>query len=337
MRNSLSITPVAPERPVANEPLGRPPTETMLWVPGGTFLMGSNHHYAEEAPVHQATVAGFWMDRGPVTNAQFARFVEQTGYVTVAERDPNPEDYPGALPQMLVPGSVVFSQPRQGVDIHSHYAWWQYVPGANWRHPTGPGSSLKNLAEHPVVHVAFEDASAYARWAGKELPTEAEWEFAARGGLNANEYAWGTELTPGGRIMANVWQGIFPWENLVEDGYERTSPVGSFPPNTYGLHDMIGNVWEWTVDWWRDHAVAKGSCCGTSRRDDSDREASLDPSQPTIRIPRKVLKGGSYLCAPNYCVRYRPAARIPQQVDSGTCHQGFRCVIRPARPRVAAD
>jgi sulfatase modifying factor 1 len=314
---------------------GRAPARNMAWIPGGTFRMGSDHHYREEAPAHDTTVKGFWMDRHPVTNAQFGRFVEETGYVTIAERELDPVDYPGARAHLLVPGSVVFRQPARPVSLADHFGWWTYVPGACWRHPEGPERSRTgNLGGHPVVHVAYADVEAYARWAGKEIPTEAEWEFAARGGLDGRVYAWGDELSPGGRTMANVWQGEFPRQNLLLDGWERTSPVGSFPPNGYGLFDMIGNVWEWTADWWREHGAVTGSCCACPQPADGGREGSMDPGQPAIRIPRKVLKGGSYLCAANYCVRYRPAARIPQQVDTGTGHQGFRCIVRePAAAR----
>ena len=305
------------------------PCENMSWIPGGTFLMGSNDHYPEEAPAHHVTVEGFWMDKTPVTNEQFSRFVEATGYLTVAERPLNPEDYPGAKPETLVPGSIVFKKPPHRVDLHNHFNWWRYAPGASWRHPLGPGSSLKKgMARHPVVHIAYEDADAYARWAGKELPTEAEWEFAARGGLEGAVYVWGDEFAPNGKMMANTWQGEFPVVNLLTDGYERTSPVGSFPPNGYGLYDMAGNVWEWTTDWYQEHGHAANSCCASFNPKGGEREASIDSRTPEIRIPRKVLKGGSYLCAPNYCLRYRPAARIAQQIDSGTCHQGFRCIVR---------
>jgi sulfatase modifying factor 1 len=223
---------------------------------------------------------------------------------------------------------VVFQKPRQRVDLRNHYNWWGYVPGANWRHPEGPVSSLKGRAQHPVVHVAYEDAEAYAKWAGKELPTEAEWEFAARGGLDAAEFTWGNEFTPSGKLMANTWQGEFPWQNLLTDGYEGTAPVGSFPPNGYGLYDMAGNVWEWTTDWYQDHNQIPHSCCASFNPKGGDRERSYDPCVPEIKIPRKVMKGGSFLCAPNYCRRYRPAARMSQPVDTATCHLGFRCIVR---------
>jgi sulfatase modifying factor 1 len=308
--------------PVAAAP-GPAPGKGMVWIPGGAFTIGSNEHYPEEAPAHEVTVDGFWIDRAPVTNLQFTKFVKETGYVTSAERAPSPDDYPGAKPELLVPASTVFSPPPHRVSLDDAYQWWDYVPGADWRHPEGPGSSLHGRERHPVVHVAFEDAEAYARWAVKELPTEPEWEYAARGGLDGAEYAWGDELAPKGKQMANTWQGNFPLENLRLDGYERTSPVGSFPPNGYGLVDMIANVWEWTVDWYRGHAEAVPPCCGVGRL-----EASRDPNDPA-GIPRRVMKGGSHLCAPNYCRRYRPAARMAQPVDTSTSHLGFRCIVRP--------
>ena len=233
------------------------PFENMVWIPGGTFLMGSDQHYPEESPVHKETVDGFWMDQYLVTNADFARFVDATHYLTVAERVPDAAQYPGALPHMLVAGSVVFRQPSQRVDLRNHYNWWTYVPGASWRHPIGPESSLAGLEDHPVVHVAYEDVEAYATWAGKEIPTEAEWEFAARGGLEGAVYTWGNEFAPDGKMMANTWQGEFPIQNLLVDGFERTSPVGSFPANGYGLCDMAGNVWEWTRDWYQEHRASK--------------------------------------------------------------------------------
>ena len=299
----------------------------MVWIAGGTFTMGSDKHYPEEAPAHEVSVDGFWIDRSPVTNDAFSRFVHDTGYVTVAERVPNAADYPGAKPEMLVAASVVFRRPKEGVDLSNHYNWWTYVPGANWRHPEGRRTSLTGKAAHPVVHVAYEDAAAYASWAGKDLPTEAEWEFAARGGLEGAEFAWGDTFMPGHRQMANTWQGMFP--DLHTNGFESTSPVGHFPPNGYGLNDMIGNVWEWTSDWYETRHKAARSCCdGAQNPRGGERERSYDPRTPDVTIPRKVMKGGSYLCAPNYCRRYRPAARMAQPVDTSTCHLGFRCIVR---------
>lgn len=309
------------------------PAPGMVWIPGGTFRMGSEQHYPEEAPVHRVTVDGFWIDRYAVTNADFGRFVEATGHVTLAERPPRAEDYPGALPGMLVPGSLVFQQPSGPVDRRNIGNWWAYVPGADWRQPDGPGSSMDGRALHPVVHVAYEDAKAYAAWAGKSLPTEAEWEYAARGGLEGAAYCWGDELMPNGQPMANTWQGNFPWENLCTDGYTGTAPVGAFPPNGYGLYDMAGNVWEWTTDWYQPchpNEMPKACCVPVNPRG-GPKDGSYDPAQPAIRIPRKVLKGGSHLCAPNYCLRYRPAARFPEPIDTSTCHLGFRCLVRRRR------
>ncbi|HZV93094.1 MAG TPA: formylglycine-generating enzyme family protein [Caldimonas sp.] len=299
----------------------------MVWIPGGTFLMGSDHHYREEAPAHRVKVDGFRMDRHAVTNAQFQRFVEASGHVTLAERPADAVDYPDARLELLVPSSALFRKAVRRIDLGDHRAWWSLVPGTDWRHPRGPTSSLQGLWDHPVVHVAFEDAAAYAEWAGKELPSEAEWEFAARGGLDGADYVWGDEFTPGGRQMANTWQGEFPWENLLEDGYEWTAPVGSFPPNGYGLHNMAGNVWEWTSDWYQDHDRIESACCTLDNPRGGDQWHSRDPGT-IVRIPRRVIKGGSYLCAPNYCQRYRPAARMAQPVDTTTCHLGFRCISR---------
>jgi formylglycine-generating enzyme len=306
----------------------------MVWIPGGTFRMGSDKHYAEEAPVHRVTVDAFWVDRAPVTNREFREFVRATGHVTFAEIAPDAKDYPGALPNMLRAGSLVFSPPKHLVgDMRDWSQWWAFKFGANWRRPYGPRSSLTGLNDHPVVHVAYSDALAYAEWAGKDLPTEAEWEFAARGGLDGTEFAWGDEFTPGGKQMANTWQGAFPRENLKLDGYQRTSPVTAFPPNGYGIYDMIGNVWEWTSDWYSagHETDADKACCIPTNPRGGREEASYDPCQPEIVIPRKVLKGGSHLCAPNYCRRYRPAARHPEPVDTSTSHVGFRCVVRQAR------
>jgi sulfatase modifying factor 1 len=286
----------------------------MTWVPGGAFAMGSEDFYVEERPVREVDVDGFWIDRHPVTVAQFGRFVRETGYVTVAERPLDPADYPDADPRLLVAGSLVFQKTRGPVDLRDVRAWWRYVPGACWYRPEGPGTTAAGRHRHPVTHVAFEDATAYAAWAGKELPTEAEWERAARGGLEGAIFAWGNELAPRGRLMANSWQGEFPWQNLREDGYEGTSPVGAFPPNGFGLYDMTGNVWEWTCDrFTTDHG--EHACCAPG-------------ALPGEHIPRRVIKGGSHLCAPNYCLRFRPAARQGEAVDTSTSHIGFRCALR---------
>lgn len=306
------------------------PTD-MIWIPGGRFRMGSDRHYPEEAPAHEVNVDGFWIDRSPVTNAQFRRFVEATGHVTFCEIAPDPAAYPGAKPELLVAASVVFVPPPRRVDLRDHYQWWGFIAGADWRHPQGPGSGIDGLDDHPVVHVAHADVLAYARWAGKALPTEAEWEFAARGGSTESEYAWGDELAPGGRHQANTWQGEFPWQNSADDGFTGTSPVGAFAANGYGLLDMIGNVWEWTDDWYRprhSQPAAKACCIPRNPRGGTEVD-SVDPAQAELAIPRKVMKGGSHLCAPNYCRRYRPAARMAQPVDTSTSHLGFRCVVRP--------
>lgn len=312
-----------------SESAEKPTYPGMIPVPGGTFRMGSEKHYPEEAPVHAVGVSPFWIDSAPVANRQFRDFVKATGYLTVAEVAPDPKDYPNALPHMLKPGSLVFSPPPYPVDLRDWSQWWEYRFGANWRRPYGPGQSIPNFGDHPVVHVAYKDAEAYAAWAGKELPTEAEWEYAARGGLDGTEFAWGDEFAPGGRHMANTWQGSFPHENLMEDGYARTSPVGGFPPNGYGLFDMIGNVWEWTTDWYSARYAAQklGGCCVPHNPRGPESDTHEDCPAPAV-VPRKVVKGGSHLCAPNYCRRYRPAARHSQPIDSGMSHIGFRCVIR---------
>jgi sulfatase modifying factor 1 len=313
-----------------NERLENSRTDDMVRVPGGTFLMGSNDHYPEEAPAHHVTVDSFWIDRTPVTNRQFKAFVKATGHKTFAEIVPDPKDYPGAFAHMLYAGSLVFTPPQSVTNLRDWSQWWQFMKGADWRHPYGPKSNINVQDNHPVVHVSFYDAQAYAKWAGKDLPTEAEWEFAARGGLDGAEFAWGDQFTPGGVHMANTWQGEFPLQNLSWDGYERTSPVNAFAANGYGLHDMIGNVWEWTSDWWsaRHDADAPKACCIPENPRGAREDGSYDPCQPNIRIPRKVLKGGSHLCAPNYCRRYRPAARHAEPVDTSTSHVGFRCVRR---------
>ena len=286
----------------------------MVRLPGGAFRMGSDRHYPEEAPARQAVVAGFAMDRTPVTNAAFAAFVAATGYVTVAELAPDPADYAAADPVALAPGSIVFRPPARRADLRFWGDWWAFVPGAQWQQPDGPGS-LADPA-HPVVHIAYADAAAFADWAGKALPSEAEWEFAGRGGLGDAEFAWGDTMAPNGVPMANTWQGAFPFENTLEDGFAGTSPVLHFPPNRFGLHDMVGNVWEWTADRRLPAAAGVPGCCA---KDDALRGSV---------IPHHVIKGGSHLCAPNYCRRYRPAARQFQAIDSGTSHLGFRCVRR---------
>jgi formylglycine-generating enzyme required for sulfatase activity len=290
----------------------------MAWVPGGTFAMGSEQFYPEEWPVRSVDVDGFWIDRHPVTVAQFGRFVGETGYTTVAERPLDPADYPQADPASLVPGSLVFHKTPGPVDLDDVRAWWRYVPGAFWRQPEGPGTTAAGRHRHPVTHIAYEDAAAYAAWIGKGLPTEAEWERAARGGLEGKVFAWGDELTPRGQLMANSWQGEFPWQNLRADGFEGTSPVGTFAPNGYGLYDMTGNVWEWTADL---YAARNGehACCAPG-------------VHPGEHIPRRVIKGGSHLCAPNYCLRFRPAARQGEAIDTSTTHIGFRCVLRGPGP-----
>ena len=309
---------------------GPAPGPDMVWIPSRTFAMGSDVHYPEERPVHTVQVDGFWIDKYPVTNARFATFVDATGYITTAEVPPDASDYPDARPEMLYAGSVVFVKPLGFVDRRNHMNWWNYVPGADWRHPQGRGSSLRGCQRHPVVHVTFTDAERFAQWEGKALPTEAEWELAARGGLDGAPFAWGYELTPDNRYMANTWQGEFPWQNLAGDGFEGTSPVDAFPPNGYGVYDMIGNVWEWTTDWFNSrHAVdTTKACCTPSNPRGGREDNSYDPGQPSIKIPRKVLKGGSHLCAPNYCRRYRPAARFPEPVDTSASHVGFRCIVR---------
>ncbi len=290
--------------------------DDFAWIPAQTSIVGSDAQYPEEAPEHEVTVDGFWMQRHQVTNAQFGGFVDATGYVTVAERPLNPDDYPGAPVANVQPGSMVFHRTAGPVDLRHINQWWTWTPGACWNHPRGPRSSWRGREHHPVVHIAFEDAAAYADWAAVALPTESEWEVAARGGLRGATYTWGDEPERAGQRLANYWHGEFPY--LPDTGYGSTQPVGSFPANGYGLHDMAGNVWEWTIDWWADDATVE-SCCA---------EDSYDPAQPQFRIGRKVVKGGSFLCADSYCLRYRPAARRPQMVDTGMSHIGFRCVRR---------
>ena len=309
---------------------GRAPAKDMVWIPGGTFRMGSEDFYPEERPVHTVSVDGFWMDEHQVTVAEFRRFVKDTGYVTMAERPLDPADYPEADPALLVPGSLVFSGTRGPVRLDDYRQWWRYVPGASWKTPEGPGSNLDGRDRHPVTHVAADDVDAYAAWAGKALPTEAEWEFAARGGLDQKAYVWGDEHSPKGRVLANVWQGEFPWQNTLDDGFLGTAPVKSFPPNGFGLFDMAGNVWEWTADFYtpKHPGEVEHPCCAPHNPRTVSPDQSYDHGAPGSNIPRRVTKGGSHLCAPNYCLRYRPAARQGEAVDTSTAHIGFRCIVR---------
>lgn len=290
----------------------------MIAIPGGLFRMGSDDHYAEEKPCRTVEVRPFLIDPAPVTNRQFRAFVKATGYRTLAERKPDPDQYPDADPRLLRAGSAVFVGTRAPVPLDDPTLWWAYVPGANWKRPEGPKSTVAGREGHPVVHVAHEDAVAYAAWCGKRLPTEAEWECAARGGIDGAIYAWGNELKPGSAPMANYWEGEFPWRRDRTPGWRTTSPVGAFPPNGYGLYDMIGNVWEWTDDWFGAHSTTR--CCVSKGAGGLSTEAGREG------FSSKVLKGGSHLCAESYCQRYRPAARHPQTVDTSTSHIGFRCV-----------
>ena len=305
----------------------------MVEIPAGRFRMGSTAFYPEEGPVREVEMAGFAIDRGSVTVARFAQFVQETGYLTLAERPPDAADYPDADPSLLRPGSIVFHPTPGPVPLDDPERWWAYVPGASWRHPWGPASDNAGRDNHPVTHVAFEDAEAYAAWAGKQLPSEAEWEYAARGQLDGAAFAWGEEERPGGELMANFWQGEFPWRNTGAKGWRGTSPVGLFPANGYGLHDVTGNVWEWTTDYYAAHgpgaAATLSACCKLPLNPRIETpDASYDLGRPGESIPRRVIKGGSHLCAPSYCLRYRPAARQPEAIDTSTSHIGFRCIMR---------
>jgi sulfatase modifying factor 1 len=304
-------------------------------LPGGRFNMGSTRFYAEEGPIREVEVDGFSIDPAPVTVAEYSRFVSETGYTTVAERPVDAADYPEADPTLLVEGSIVFHPTPGPVPLDDANQWWSYVPGANWRHPWGPASDNAKRQNHPVTHIAFADAQAYAAWAGKDLPTEAEWEYAARGGIDGAIFAWGNEPTPNGELMANYWQGDFPWRNTGAKGWRGTTPVGLFPLNGYGLADVTGNVWEWTAD---DYSTpggttdrpARSPCCAPRHPRIETPEDSYDIGNPGANIPRRVIKGGSHLCAPSYCLRYRPAARQAETIDTSTSHIGFRCIRRRA-------
>jgi len=297
----------------------------LVALPGGAFRMGSTSFYPEEAPVHTATVAAFAIERHPVTNAQFAEFVADTGYVTVAERPLDPALYPGVAEQDLLPGALVFRPTPGPVDLTDWRQWWDWAPGACWRHPFGRDSDVVELAEHPVVQVAYTDAAAYARWAGRRLPTEAEWEYAARGGATTT-YAWGDDVAPGGRLMANTWQGRFPYRNDGALGWTGTSPVGAFPENAFGLVDMIGNVWEWTTTPYSEHHRRAGAQRPGDQVSTDGTKGCCTPGREPDPSVNQTLKGGSHLCAPEYCHRYRPAARSAQSQDSAATHIGFRCV-----------
>jgi formylglycine-generating enzyme len=304
----------------------------LVEIPAGRFRMGSDRFYPEEGPVREVEIAAFPMQRGPVTVSDFSRFVEETGYVTLAERPPDPADYPDADPALLVAGSAVFRPTPGPVPLDDPGRWWVYVPGASWRHPWGPASDNSQRGDHPVTHVAYDDAQAYAEWLGGRLPSEAEWEFAARGGLDGAVFAWGDEQRPGGELMANSWQGEFPWRNVGAKGWRGTTPVGLFPANGYGLHDVTGNVWEWTSDYYAPRgagsAAMSSPCCSPPANPRvATPEGSYDLGNPGGHIPRRVIKGGSHLCAPSYCLRYRPAARQPEAIDTSTSHIGFRCVL----------
>ena len=319
--------PVAARRaPVLNRaPAPASSPAGMAWIPGGEFWMGCEECGMPDAlPVHLVSVAGFWMDITPVTNSEFERFVNATKYVTVAERKPDPRDFPGAPLDKLVPGSIVFTPPAQPVPLDDFSRWWSYVPGANWRHPDGPASTLKGLEHHPVVHIAFEDAVAYAKWAGRRLPSEAEFEFAARGGLDRNLYPWGNELKPGGKVPANIWEGHFPDANSRADGFFRTSPVTAFPANPYGIRDIGGNVWQWCADWYRPDYYASFADPNAAARDPVGPGASFDPEEPAAA--KRVTRGGSFLCSGEYCSRYLVGSRGKAEMSSGSSNLGFRLV-----------
>jgi formylglycine-generating enzyme required for sulfatase activity len=306
----------------------------MVWVPGGEFSMGTDDPtdlscggpdpMPDARPIHRVYVDGFWMDKTEVTNQEFEKFVQATGYVTVAERPPRPEDAPGAVPEDLVPGSVVFTPTAGPVPLNDYLQWWRYVKGANWRHPAGPDSDLTGRELYPVVHVAWQDAQAYAAWAGKRLPTEAEWEFAARGGLAGQPYCWGSELKPRGKWAANTYQGTFPTRDTAEDGFAGIAPVGQFEPNGYGIFDLAGNVWEWCSDWYRPDYYATLSADGGVARNPQGPSASLDPTEPGV--PKRVERGGSFLCTDQYCTRYMVGSRGRGEPSTGSNHLGFRCV-----------
>ncbi|HEX5045053.1 MAG TPA: formylglycine-generating enzyme family protein [Candidatus Polarisedimenticolaceae bacterium] len=320
-------------------PAPGPAPAGMAWIPGGEFSMGAQDPERmddtvgmlathDSRPIHRVYVDGFWMDRTEVTNAQYAAFVQATGYVTVAERTPTAEQYPGAPPENLIAGSVVFSPPDHSVSLNDHFQWWTYVKGASWKHPLGPDSSIEGKGNLPVVHVAYEDAAAYATWSGGRLPTEAEWEFAARGGLTGAVYPWGDTFRKQGRWMANSYQGHFPDQDTAEDHFHGIAPVAQFPPNGYGLFDVAGNVWEWVSDYYRPDTYAQLAAAGGVARNPRGPDRSFDPAEPgTVK---RVHRGGSFLCTDQYCSRYMVGTRGKGEIDTGTNHLGFRTVRVPA-------
>ena len=319
------LTPMPKQAGQQTSPATTGSTNDMVWIPSGTFWMGSDNGQDDEKPPHQVTIDGFWMDKTEVTNEKFEEFVRATSYVTVAERKLDAKDFPGVDPSALVPGSIVFSSSDEQITAEDlknpamHSLWWKYVPGANWRHPEGPSSDLKGREKHPVVHVCWEDAIAYCKWAGKRLPTEAEWEYASRGGLDRKPFVWGDDLKPNGKWNMNIWQGDFPKQNALDDGAKGTSPVGSYAPNGYGLFDMAGNVWEWCSDWYLPDYYGNSPANNPKGPD-----TSYDPNEPGVM--KKVTRGGSYLCADSYCAGYHPSSRMKSSPDTGLSHTGFRCV-----------
>ena len=318
--------PSVTEPPIVEPPKEISAPEGMVWIPGGSFLMGADDTtMADAGPVHEVTLDGFWMDKTEVTNAQFAAFVKATGYVTVAERRPDPKDFPNVPPEDLVPGGLVFTPPAGEVSLENPLIWWSYVPGANWRHPEGPQTSIEGKDRYPVVQVCWDDAVAYARWAGKRLPTEAEWEYAARGGKSRTRFLWGDEFRPGGNFVANTWQGRFPDRGAADDGFATTAPVSQFSANSFGLFDMAGNVWEWCSDWYRPGYDIRET------RNPTGPSSSFDPDEPGQA--KRVQRGGSFLCSDQYCSRYLPGSRGKGAVDTGLSHLGFRCVLSPRDPR----
>ena len=296
-----------------------PDTNNMVWIPPGKFWMGAEDGQSDEKPVHEIEVNSFWMDKTEVTNEEFEKFVRATRYVTVAERKPDPKDFPGVPLENLVAGSIVFTPPPGEVPLDNHYAWWSYVPGASWRHPQGPDSNIRGLEKHPVVQVCWDDAMAYCKWAGRRLPTEAEWEYASRGGLDRQAFSWGKDKVPDNKWQANIWQGQFPNENSLSDGFRGTAPVATFPSNKFGLYDMGGNVWEWCADWYRPDYYEQ-----SAKKNPSGPGDSFDPNEPGVA--KRVTRGGSFLCSELYCTGYRPSARMKTSPDTGLSHTGFRCV-----------